>query len=216
MSDNLNEKFQFLEKKNRLISDQLIDAIWVVDADTLTFDYITPSIERISGYRAEEYIGRSIKNRLTDNSFSKIKPLIEKGIAIFEQNKMTTQTMEVELNHKSGNTYWAEIRAKLVKDQDGASKIVGVTRNISEHKAIEKKLKNMVEKLKKTIEEKEKLVKEVKILRGLLPICSGCKRIRDENGKWWPLDMYVKTHTGADLTHTICLDCKDVFYGDIA
>jgi hypothetical protein len=50
---------------------------------------------------------------------------------------------------------------------------------------------------------------------GLLPICSGCKRIRDESGKWWPLDAYVKARTEAEFTHTICSDCKDVFYPDL-
>ena len=63
--------------------------------------------------------------------------------------------------------------------------------------------------------EKESLLKEVKLLKGLLPICSGCKRIRDENGRWWPLDAYVKARTEAELTHTICADCQDVFYSDL-
>ena len=59
------------------------------------------------------------------------------------------------------------------------------------------------------------LLKEIKVLRELLPICSGCKRIRDEIGKWWPLDAYVKKHTDSEFTHTVCPDCKDVFYSDI-
>ncbi len=65
------------------------------------------------------------------------------------------------------------------------------------------------------ISRKERLLKEVKVLRGLLPICSGCKRIRDEHDRWWPLDAYVRARTEAELTHTICPDCTDVFYSDL-
>ncbi len=36
-----------------------------------------------------------------------------------------------------------------------------------------------------------------------------------KNGRWWPLDAYIKKHSEADLTHTICLDCKDVYYGNL-
>ena len=63
--------------------------------------------------------------------------------------------------------------------------------------------------------EKDRLLKEVKVLRGLLQICSGCKRIRDEQGRWWPLDAYVRDRTEAKLTHTICPDCDEVYYGDL-
>ena len=59
------------------------------------------------------------------------------------------------------------------------------------------------------------LLKEIKVLQELLPICSGCKRIRDEEGKWWPFDLYVKEKTEADLTHTMCNDCEEVFYPDL-
>ncbi len=215
MSDSLKKNIQALERKNRLITDQLIDAIWVVDAATLIFEYITPSIERISGYTAQEYIGHAIKDRLTAFSFLELKPLLNKTNLKKEQLKSSTRTFEVALNHKNGDTYWAEIRARLVKDEDGSLKIIGVTRNISRQKSAERKQQALIEKLENALADKARLTEEIDALRGLLPICSGCKRIRDDNGKWWPLDAYIKAHSQADLTHTICLDCKDVFYGDI-
>jgi len=61
------------------------------------------------------------------------------------------------------------------------------------------------------VAENERLLKENKILTGLLPICAGCKRIRDDNEKWWPLEAYVREHTDADFTHTICTDCNEIF-----
>ena len=155
-----------------------------------------------------------IEDRLTPESLQKITAMIAEEIPRFEKGIKSVRTVEVELIHKDGTIYWAEIRAKLIKEGEGNLKIVGVTREISKQKKSEQLQSELIEKLGNALVEKEKLLKEVKSLRGLLPICSACKRIRDEHGKWWPLDQYVRKHTEADFTHTICLDCKDIFYGD--
>lgn len=48
---------------------------------------------------------------------------------------------------------------------------------------------------------------EVKILEGLLPICAQCKRIRDENGVWHPIEQYISKRTNAEFTHGYCSEC---------
>lgn len=53
----------------------------------------------------------------------------------------------------------------------------------------------------------EQAVAEIKTLRGLLPICSWCKRIRDEDHGWQPVESYVRNHSHAEFTHDICDDC---------
>ncbi len=53
---------------------------------------------------------------------------------------------------------------------------------------------------------------EVKILRGLLPICSYCKRIRDDLGQWSQVEDYIHAHSEADFTHGICPDCTQKFH----
>ena len=55
MSNNLKNKIEELEEKHRVVADNLLDAIWVIDIGTLKFEYITPSIEKISGYTADEF-----------------------------------------------------------------------------------------------------------------------------------------------------------------
>ena len=44
---------------------------------------------------------------------------------------------------------------------------------------------------------------------GLLPICADCKKIRDEEDKWWPLEQYIATRTDAKFTHTLCPGCYE-------
>ncbi len=53
---------------------------------------------------------------------------------------------------------------------------------------------------------------EVKTLHGLLPICAACKKIRDEQGAWNPLEVYVESHSEAAFTHGMCPDCARRLY----
>lgn len=54
---------------------------------------------------------------------------------------------------------------------------------------------------------------ELKILRGLLPICSKCKKIRDDNGFWDHVDRYIEKFSQVKFTHGICPECLDDLYG---
>jgi len=215
MSEVLKKRIVELEEKNRYIADSLLDAIWIVDADTLKYEFITPSIEKMSGYTDEETMNFSVTNSLTPDSLQRITTVLAEERKNFEQGLKIVRTLELESVHKDGSLYWTEIKAKFVKEPDESLKIVGVSREITERKAAQKLQNDLMSQLGEALAEKERLLKEVKMLTGLLPICSGCKRIRDEKNRWWPLDAYVQEHTEADLTHTVCPDCKEVFYGDI-
>jgi hypothetical protein len=72
------------------------------------------------------------------------------------------------------------------------------------------------------IEEREKLVgelkaalAEVKTLTGLLPICSHCKKIRDDQGYWNQIELYLREHSNANFTHSICPECARKFYPEV-
>jgi hypothetical protein len=60
-------------------------------------------------------------------------------------------------------------------------------------------------------EERRKTAREVKVLEGLLPICSGCKAIRTASGEWRRLESYLSEHSEAKLTHTLCPGCAEDF-----
>jgi PAS domain S-box-containing protein len=75
---------------------------------------------------------------------------------------------------------------------------------------------------KKAIEEREALIKdlqralaEVKVLSGLLPICSSCKKIRDEAGSWNNLERYISKHSKAEFSHGLCPECAQKLYPKI-
>lgn len=211
MSTDYKDRYGKLEGKYRLITDNLIEAMFVVDAETLEFEYINPSIEKISGYAAEEYANLTIKDRLLPDSYHTILELIDRAKKSYKQGIKSIHTVEVELIHKDLSTYWAEIRAKISDEKNRPLKIIGVIKEVTDRKKIEQKQVELIKSLGEALAEKEKLLKENKILMGLLPVCSGCKRIRDENGRWWPLEAYIKKHTNSDITHTICTECAEIY-----
>jgi PAS domain S-box-containing protein len=215
MPQSLKDQVKALEKRSRLVNESIIDAVWIVDYQTRRIDYVTPSIKEISGFTPEEWVGGHIEDFMDPDSLEKAVTLIEAEAKEFIQGKKNIRNMELQFFHKNGNTYWAELRATLAKEDKEQLKVVGVIRDITEKKADELQLKSLNEKLAKALADKEKLLQEIKVLEGLLPICSACKRIRDENGKWWPLDLYVKSRTDVEITHTICGDCHSVLYKDI-
>jgi AmiR/NasT family two-component response regulator len=55
-------------------------------------------------------------------------------------------------------------------------------------------------------------LENVKTLRGLLPICAACKRIRNDKGYWQQVEEYVREHSDADFTHSICPECAHELY----
>lgn len=91
-----------------------------------------------------------------------------------------------------------------------------------EIKKAHEKIKFEMENRKHAEMEKDKLIIElrnaldtVKTLSGLLPICASCKKIRDDNGYWNQLESYIKIHTKAEFSHSICPDCAKELYPDL-
>ena len=211
MSTAVNKVIE-LETIHAVLSKDLADAVWSVDVKTLRYEYISESIRNISGYSAEEYIGRSVQKNMSQDTFKLAFKILSEEVSQFETSPKKIRTMELEMIHETGRPYWVEIKARLSQPIDGVLKLIGVSKDITERKKAEQEKEDTIVRLGKMAAENERLLKENKILTGLLPICSGCKRIRDDKNKWWPLEAYVREHTNADFTHTICTDCNEIFY----
>ncbi len=63
------------------------------------------------------------------------------------------------------------------------------------------------EQLKATNEELQDALKEIKTLHGIIPICSYCKKIRDDKGAWDIIEAYICDHSDAQFSHGVCPDC---------
>lgn len=85
-----------------------------------------------------------------------------------------------------------------------------------------KKLCQEIEFRIKVQDEKEQLIdnlkhalEEIKTLKGILPLCSFCKKIRDDQGNWEQVDVYIYKHSQADISHSICPECMVKHYPEI-
>ena len=67
-------------------------------------------------------------------------------------------------------------------------------------------LRRYFESLKKT-KELQKALDEIEVLKGIIPICAYCKKIRDDEGSWNQLESYVRSHSAAEFSHGICPNC---------
>ena len=83
-------------------------------------------------------------------------------------------------------------------------------------------LTNEIEERKRSEAERERLIRQleealanVKQLKGLLPICASCKRIRDDRGYWNQIEEYIRKHTEAEFTHGLCPECARKLYPDL-
>ncbi|MBU1056631.1 MAG: HAMP domain-containing protein [Proteobacteria bacterium] len=77
-----------------------------------------------------------------------------------------------------------------------------------------------IEQRKLTENEKEKVIEElttaldeIKVLKGIVPICSGCKKIRDDKGYWNLLESYIEKNSEASFSHGMCPECMERYYG---
>ncbi len=80
-----------------------------------------------------------------------------------------------------------------------------LTQKNKESEALAEELEITIEKLKLTLS-------EIKTLTGLIPICSYCKKIRDDEGNWIQLEKYIREHSDAEFSHGLCVDCAKKMY----
>ena len=66
----------------------------------------------------------------------------------------------------------------------------------------------------RTARQTKELAQRVKQLEGILPICMFCKRIRDGQENWHPVEVYISQHSEANFSHGICADCAKKHYGE--
>jgi PAS domain S-box-containing protein len=150
------------------------------------------------GYAAAEAAGRSIRmltspNRLEESPDPFAQILQGKHVDRYE----TFQCRQ------DGEIIPVSVTSSPIKDSQG--RIIGVSmigRNITRHKLEEQERLFLIQELSQTLA-------SVKSLRGLLPICSTCKKIRDDRGYWSQLESYISEHSQAEFTHGICPDCED-------
>ncbi|MFH2053599.1 MAG: HAMP domain-containing protein [bacterium] len=108
-------------------------------------------------------------------------------------------TLESAFNAMAGNVSQAQARLEV--------KISQLDREIRERKEAEAQREKLISEL-------QNAASEIKSLRGIIPICASCKKIRDDQGYWNQLETYLIEHSEAEFSHGLCPDCLKTFDPD--
>jgi len=162
----------------------------------------------ILGYATpEEMKGFSMKSlHLTEERFYEFG---EKYYSKLRNKEMLQ--IEYQLKRKDGTPVWCMLSGKALDAEipaDLNKGVVWVIDDISRIKYDEIERNRLIEELHKALA-------EVKTLNGLLPICSHCKKVRDDKGYWNQIESYIHKHSDAEFSHGICPECAKKYHPDM-
>jgi PAS domain S-box-containing protein len=197
---SLNAKLTVLSEEQRLLLQHTKDFIYRHDPQGI-ITYVSPAVEQIAGYTPQEWLAH-YATHYTDNSINK------NGRDTTDEMLRTCAAGHpyvVEVRHKNGKNVYLEINKQPYFMDGKVAGFVGVARDITLRKHMEKERENLIVELQEALD-------NIKTLKGMLPICSACKKIRDDKGYWSQIEAYVSEHSEAEFTHSICPECARKLY----
>ena len=160
----------------------------------------------IRGLRSEAYLSG---NAVYDNNFSKSKwwALMPSGHVLLEN----VMFVPIIIQGKAVGLIGLANCPEGFDDQKAR-----LASAFGEMAAVSLRESRVKEEREMLISELKAALKEIKTLRGIIPICSNCKKIRDDDGFWYLVEKYVQDHSEAQFTHGICPDCVRKLYPDFS
>ena len=122
------------------------------------------------------------------------------------KDKFITQHLSVLGGEKVNDE--AKTKAQLVSEN------VALHQRVAELEAGEVERVRAEAEREKLIAELQEALSQVKQLSGLLPICASCKKIRNDQGYWEDVEVYVRDHSEAQFSHSICPECMKKLYSE--
>jgi PAS domain S-box-containing protein len=194
------------EARYRMLAENARDLIWTLDCSG-RLTYISPSVEFLRGVTPEEAMRESSSNAITPESEKIAKADMEEILQNAAMGKKRSPRVhEIEFLRKGGGTIWMEVSSTGL--YDAAGKLLGILcagRDISDRRKAEDEKNRLIAELQEALG-------KIKTITGLLPICTVCKKIRDDKGKWEELEVYIRDHSEADFSHGICSECLGKIY----
>ncbi len=133
------------EAKYRFLANNTSDVIWVFNLATKKWIYISPSVEKLRGYTAEEAMAQSLEQTVTAESYIIIQTWMdERGKSFLSgTDNGRVYTDEVEQCCRDGTTVWTEVTTHFARNESGELILLGVTRDITERKKAEEQIRNL-------------------------------------------------------------------------
>ncbi len=156
---------------------------------------ISRNAEAVLGQPAEVFLDPS---RWLELVHPDDRPAVEAHVqAVREQGK---HVVEYRLRQADGSYRWLRVECRVLGDGERERQGVGLIVDITQRREAEAERERLIAELQEALA-------NVKTLRGLLPICACCKRVRDDAGYWQDVAIYLSQYTDAEFTHGLCPDC---------
>ena len=202
------------EKYFMAIANTTSDMIHLNDFDGKIL-YANHATETILGYKVEEVLGRPAFDIIHSDDQAAIQEAMK---ALASASDDFVLTHEIKLLKKDGSYVDVEVRGFIVNLEQHRY-IGAVIRDISNRKKAEKELAMYQENLESLVRERTKKLEtalaEIKTLKGILPICMHCKKIRDDEGYWNQIESYIHARSEAEFSHSVCPGCMAEHYPEI-
>ncbi len=195
------------EKKLRDITSSLAEGLYVLD-DRGEITFMNPEAELLLGWTEAELRGKNAHDVVHNHRLD--------GTAVsFAECPIHSVTMKGEryisrdevFIRKDGTIFPVSVHSSPLVESGRIVASVTAFRDITERKQIEKEREQLIAELQKALA-------EIKTLHGILPICSSCKKIRDDKGAWHQMEAYIHDHTSAEFSHGLCNECAKKLYAD--
>ncbi len=185
------------ENQCRSIIDTAGSIILCLDANNLILEF-NPAAENLFGWKRSEVLTKNFvewflpeETRL--QAARDIENMLVSDDVVHLEGRVPTRAGDEK------TLLWSV--ARLVGENDEVSGLVAVAQDVSERKQAERDREL-------ALREREIALDQVKALSGLLPICSACKRIRNEDGQWVNLADHLEDYSEARISHGICPECR--------
>ena len=134
------------ESNFRFIAENTHDVIWIMNIASGRFTYVSPSVQRLRGFTAEEIMAQPVEAALTPESFERVSAILTEAVAHWEagEQRDTMAVTEVDQPHKDGHIIQTEVVTTLHADVEGRLvSVLGVTRDVTERKRSEAEIRSL-------------------------------------------------------------------------
>jgi PAS domain S-box-containing protein len=192
------------ERHYRSLAENMGDVIWKYSLSEGRFTFVSSSVMRMRGFTPWQAMQQSMKDTLSPESYKRFAEELKDRLAVFmagDYFSTLIKTQYLDQIHQNGSLVPTEVVMTLILNDDGrVTEILGVSRDITGRKKAEEEKETLIAELRESLD-------KIKTLSGMLPICSSCKKIRNDKGYWEQIDVYISSHSEAEFSHGICPDC---------
>ena len=187
------------EERYRTVVEHVGEGIIMADP-TERITFANSRADGIFGVKAGGLVGRNLKEFLDAEQLA----ILQAQTALRQRGAMGAYELEIVRPDGANRSLLITATPKF-DSETRFTGAFGIFRDITDRKRAEEERERLILDLREALA-------SVRTLRGMLPICAACKKIRDDQGYWQAVEHYISEHSEAEFSHGLCPDCMKRLY----